>query len=135
MTKKPWFPTIYLDKCNGCDGAYKCVFFCPHRVLEVREDEVSVVNPLGCIYGCSACADLCPEGAIIFPTREMSSRAIKKRSLLHRVICKECGKKILTDRETGYCFDCEKTLKGKIEGKKSLMTFRKQNEGLGCVRE
>ena len=64
MTSRPWFPTIYLDKCDCCNGTYKCVNFCPHEVLEVREDEVSVVNPLGCIYGCSACADLCAKNAI-----------------------------------------------------------------------
>ena len=108
MMKRPWFPTIYLDKCDYCTGTYRCVNFCPHGVLEIREDEVSVVNPLGCIYGCSTCADLCPKDAIIFPTREPSSRSIKKKSLFHRVICKGCGKQFLTDRETEYCFDCEK---------------------------
>lgn len=108
MTKRLWFPTIHLNKCDCCNGTYKCVFFCPHGVLEVREDEVSVVNPLECIYGCSACADLCPKDAIIFPTRETSSRLIKKKSLLHKVICKGCSKKFLSDRETEYCFDCDK---------------------------
>ena len=108
MNKKPWFPTIYLDECDCCNGAYKCVNFCPQGVLEVREDEVSVVNPLECIYGCSACANFCPKDAIIFPRRETASESIKKKSLLHRVICKGCGKKFSADREKGYCFDCEK---------------------------
>jgi formate hydrogenlyase subunit 6/NADH:ubiquinone oxidoreductase subunit I len=79
-------------------------------VLEIREDEVSVINPMGCIYGCSACADLCPKDAIIFPWRETDSRSIKKKSLLQRVVCKECGKQFLTDRKTEYCFTCEKSL-------------------------
>jgi len=107
MIKKPWFPTIFLDKCDCCKGTYKCVNFCSHGVLEVREDEVSVVNPLGCIYGCSICADLCPKDAIIFPRRDTVFGSIKKKSLLHRVICKDCGKKFLTGRETEYCFDCD----------------------------
>ncbi len=111
MANRPWFPTIYLDACDCCDGSYKCVNFCPHGVLEVREDNVSVINPLACIHGCSTCADLCPQDAIIFPRREPISRSIKKKSLLHRVVCKDCEKKFLTDRETEYCFDCEKTLK------------------------
>ncbi len=108
MTNRPWFPTIFLDKCDCCNGTYKCVNFCPHEVLEVREAKVSVVNPLKCIYGCSACDDLCPKDAIIFPSREETFRSIKKKSLLQRVICKSCGKKFLTDRETEYCFDCDK---------------------------
>ena len=111
MTNRPWFPTIYLDKCDCCNGNYKCVKFCPNGVLEVREDEVSVVNPLECIYGCTSCANLCPKDAIIFPKRETVSRSRRQKSLLHRVICKGCGKQFLSDRETEYCFDCEKALK------------------------
>ncbi len=108
MPSRPWFPTIYLDKCDRCNGTYKCVNFCPHEVLEVKEDKISVVNPLECIYGCSACADLCPKNAISFPSQEASFGLIKKKSLLHRVVCKRCGKKFLTDRETEYCFNCDK---------------------------
>jgi NAD-dependent dihydropyrimidine dehydrogenase PreA subunit len=118
MTKEPWFPTIYLDKCDRCNGTYKCVKFCPHGVLGVREDDVSVINPLGCIYGCSACADLCPKDAIIFPRRGTISRSIKKKSLLQRVICEGCGKKFLSDREIKHCFTCEKTLRTKLTGRK-----------------
>jgi NAD-dependent dihydropyrimidine dehydrogenase PreA subunit len=113
MTTKPWFPTIYADKCNGCHGTYKCVSFCPHDVLEVRDDKAAVTNPLGCIYGCSTCADLCPTDAILFPSKEASYKAITKKSWLHRVVCSECGKKFLTDRETDYCFRCEDTLNKK----------------------
>ena len=104
---KPWFPTIYSEKCDGCEGEYKCVDFCPYGVLEVKDDKVFVINPLGCIYGCSACAVLCPKDAIIFPSKERFDSLAKKKSLLHRVVCRGCGKKILTDRETEYCFDCE----------------------------
>ena len=108
MTNRPWFPMIYSDKCDGCKGAYKCVNFCPHGVLEIRDDKVFVVNPSGCIYGCSTCADLCPKDAILFPSREAFYRLSRKQSLLHRVVCKGCGKQFLTDRETEYCFDCDK---------------------------
>jgi len=108
MAGKPWFSMIYSDKCDGCKGAYRCVHFCPHGVPEVRDEKAFVVNPLGCIYGCSACANLYPTDALVFPTRETSSRLIKKESLLYRVICQDCGKKFLTDRETEYCFNCEK---------------------------
>jgi NAD-dependent dihydropyrimidine dehydrogenase PreA subunit len=115
MTEGPWFPTIDSDQCDGCKGAYKCVKFCPHGVFEVREDKAVLVNPLGCIYGCSACADLCPKDAIIFPQRQDAHRLKRrKQSLLHRVVCRGCGKQFSTDRETEYCFDCEKKLKAKM---------------------
>ncbi len=81
MIKKLWFPTIFLDVLLLQGNLY--VFnFCPHGVLEVREDEVSVVNPLGCIYDCSAYADLCPKDAIIFLSKEIASGSIKKKALL-----------------------------------------------------
>ncbi|MDH5448633.1 MAG: hypothetical protein OEY24_08190 [Candidatus Bathyarchaeota archaeon] len=111
MTEKPWFPTIYSDKCNGCKGAFKCADFCSHGVLKVREDKAFVVNPLSCVYGCSACAELCPNDAIAFPPREDAHRSMKKGSLLHKVVCRTCGKEFLTDRQTEYCFDCEDKVK------------------------
>ena len=107
MTKQPWFPTINYDECDGCKGAYKCVNFCSHGVLEIRGDKASVKDPLGCIYGCSECADLCPNDAIIFPSIEKPYSSIKKESLLHKVVCKGCEKEFSTNRETEYCFDCE----------------------------
>ena len=107
MSQNLWFPTINADKCNSCKGAFKCVNFCPHKVLKVKKDKAFVVNPLCCIYGCSVCARLCPRGAIIFPKREGSHRTFKKASFLHKVTCPNCEKKFLTDRETLYCFDCE----------------------------
>jgi NAD-dependent dihydropyrimidine dehydrogenase PreA subunit len=114
MTNRPWFPTIDLDKCDRCTGTYKCVNFCPHGVLALREDDVSVINPLGCIYGCSTCTKLCPKDAIIFPRREMILRSRKKKLLLHQVLCKGCGKQFLSDRENEYCFSCEKTKRTKL---------------------
>ena len=108
MTKKPWFPTINTDACDGCKGTFKCVNFCPYEVFMVRGNEVVVIQPLKCIYGCSTCASLCPQDAIMFPSRQESARSVKKKSLLQRVSCEGCGKQFLTGRETNYCFDCER---------------------------
>ncbi|MFX0204083.1 MAG: ATP-binding protein [Candidatus Hodarchaeota archaeon] len=107
MTNRPWFPTIYADQCDGCKGAYKCTHYCPNGVLEIRDDKAFVINPLRCIYGCFACATLCPKSAIMFPPRSEPYRLTKKKSLLHRVTCRDCGKHFSTDRETEYCFSCE----------------------------
>jgi len=113
MANRPWFPTIYADQCDGCKGIYKCMHYCPNGVLDVRDDKAFVVNPLGCIYGCSACANLCPKKAIMFPSRAAPYRSIKKKSLLHQVRCKGCGKRFSTNRDTEYCYDCEDKLKVK----------------------
>jgi len=32
----------------------------------------------------------------------------KKESTLHEVTCRGCGTVFLTNRETEYCFDCER---------------------------
>jgi NAD-dependent dihydropyrimidine dehydrogenase PreA subunit len=117
MSNRPWFPTIYSDKCDGCKGAYKCVAYCPNAVLEINDDKAYVVNPLGCISGCSACASLCPKDAIIFPLKETAPRSTTKRSLLHRAVCRNCGKRFTTDRDVEYCFDCE----NKVEVKEHSM--------------
>jgi NAD-dependent dihydropyrimidine dehydrogenase PreA subunit len=120
-TNSVWFPTVYSDKCDRCDGAYKCVDFCPHNVLAIQDEQVYVINPLGCITGCSTCASLCPKNAITFPSRAETSRVQMKRSLLHRVSCQGCGKCFSTDRDTKYCFDCESSYHSKsmISGKRN----------------
>jgi CDP-4-dehydro-6-deoxyglucose reductase len=115
---EPWFPIIYDDKCNGCNGAYRCVNFCEHGVLEIKDNKAYVTNPLNCIYGCSACESLCPNDAIKFPPRGTSFTSTKKDSLLHKVLCEGCGKEFLTDRETKFCFDCEEKLELKLGGKR-----------------
>ena len=105
--KNPWFPTINLKACDGCEGTYKYVSFCPYRVLELKNGKPFVANPLNCIYRCSSCASLCKNGAIIFPARQSMSRSPKKGSSLQRIRCVSCGKEFLADRKRQYCFDCE----------------------------
>jgi NAD-dependent dihydropyrimidine dehydrogenase PreA subunit len=72
-----WFPTIDYDKCIGC---LTCVNFCHNGVYEVQENpsKPKVVNPYNCVVGCSACASLCPNEAINFPSREELIAALKE---------------------------------------------------------
>jgi len=117
MMKSLWFPVINLEVCDGCEETYKCVGFCPHKVLELKDGKPFVANPLNCIYGCSSCTNLCKNGAIIFPAKQIVGRLVKKSSSLQRIRCADCGKEFLTDRETHYCFDCEaKKAHAHIEG-------------------
>jgi len=104
---RSWFPTISADLCNGCKGEFKCVAFCPNDVLEINGGKALVVKPLDCIFGCSNCAKICPKKAIIFPQRETTYKNEKKKTWLHKIVCRGCGKNFSTDRETELCFECE----------------------------
>ncbi|MCW4039736.1 MAG: ferredoxin family protein, partial [Candidatus Bathyarchaeota archaeon] len=107
----PWFPTINTDQCDTCQHQFRCVTFCPHNVYEVRAHTVVVAHPLNCIYRCSSCANICPRDAIIFPSTTSTLKSLRKPSLLHRVVCKDCGKRFMTSRNTEHCFDCEARIK------------------------
>ena len=74
----PWFPVIEPDKCTGCRT---CVDFCRNDVLEIDESagKSRVKNPFNCVVECSACANLCPEGAITFIDSEHWAAFIKER--------------------------------------------------------
>jgi len=61
----PWFPQVDEAKCTGCGV---CVGFCQYGVYEQKEGKARVVNPYGCVVGCSGCISQCPEGAISFPS-------------------------------------------------------------------
>lgn len=77
----PWFPTIDGEKCTGCGT---CFNFCSHSVYEMKEDKSKVVNPYGCVVGCSTCQGLCPEGAISFPDLQEVRKIIKKLRAPHQ---------------------------------------------------
>ena len=67
--KIPWYPTIDYDKCTGC---LACVRFCKNGVYttEGNPERPVVLNPYNCVVGCSSCANVCPSGAVVFPSRE-----------------------------------------------------------------
>ncbi|MDH4212408.1 MAG: ferredoxin family protein [Candidatus Thorarchaeota archaeon] len=69
--KIPWWPTIDLNRCDGCNGEYDCIKFCPHRVYRPRENppRVDVENRYNCVVFCQACKKMCPKDAIFFPLK------------------------------------------------------------------
>jgi NAD-dependent dihydropyrimidine dehydrogenase PreA subunit len=76
--KIPWFPRIDYEKCRGCRT---CFDFCKNRVYEWENGEPphpKVTNPYNCVLGCSACAQLCPVGAISFPTVEEMRKTMRE---------------------------------------------------------
>lgn len=114
----PWFPMIFSEKCDGCakTGKPRCVEFCPNGVFEMKEGKAIVAFPAKCGDGystrhCSACAPLCHEKAIVFPSSFTSSCCQPKgeggSDMLRKTNCEICGKQYWTNRERNVCFDCE----------------------------
>jgi NAD-dependent dihydropyrimidine dehydrogenase PreA subunit len=75
--KIPWRPTIDYDLCTKDQ---ECLKFCRHDVyaLDEADGRVTVVNPNQCIVGCDACAQICPVGAISFPSKEELRDALRR---------------------------------------------------------
>ncbi len=73
----PWYPTVDLTKCTGEQA---CVQFCPHAVYrwDPATDTPVVAAPYNCVVGCSKCADICPPGAISFPTIDQLGECLEK---------------------------------------------------------
>lgn len=72
-----WYPIIDTDLCIGDQ---ECLLFCKNDVFE-WDDENSrpiVKNPLSCVLGCSACAQICPVEAITFPAKDDLRAALRK---------------------------------------------------------
>lgn len=75
--KIPWFPRI--DE-SACIGDKECINFCKNQVFEWDEmNNLPIVkNPFNCVLGCSACAQICPANAIIFPTLHELRETIRR---------------------------------------------------------
>lgn len=51
---------VDLDKCVGCG---RCIEVCPHKVFNLNEGKVELINKDGCME-CGACAKNCAFNAI-----------------------------------------------------------------------
>jgi NAD-dependent dihydropyrimidine dehydrogenase PreA subunit len=61
----PWFPRVDANRCNGCGV---CITFCHNKVYRERSGKADVVDPYGCVVGCTGCLSQCPAQAISFPS-------------------------------------------------------------------
>ena len=75
--KIPWYPKIDYEKCVGCK---QCFDFCGNNVYEWDEENNHpiVKNLNNCVINCVACAKLCPQKAISFPSKEEIEEMVKK---------------------------------------------------------
>ena len=77
-SKIDWKPTIDYTSCDFC---MECVTFCPHKVFEVRENEVIkliIRNPNNCVVFCRACSKICGPDALTFPDKNATTQRIKE---------------------------------------------------------
>ena len=77
--KIPWWPIIDLEKCDGCNGEFDCLKFCPHKVYTPRDNplRIEVENQYNCVVFCQACSKMCPKDAISFPSKGNILKIIK----------------------------------------------------------
>ena len=83
----PWYPTVDKELCTACGV---CIEFCSNNALgganigqvyvADEEGKPDVVNPFGCVVGCSYCAThLCPQEAISFPSTDMLRQLLRQK--------------------------------------------------------
>jgi len=79
-----WYPTIDPAACVGCG---LCFVTCGRNVYsyDLNSKKPIVANPYNCLVGCTTCANICPVGAINFPSLEVVHEAIKKNKIMAKV--------------------------------------------------
>ena len=75
----PWFPTVNLEKCIGCE---LCFVTCGRGVYEVRDHKAWPDRQYDCMVGCTTCANICPAQAITFPNRELVQKIEREHKIL-----------------------------------------------------
>jgi NAD-dependent dihydropyrimidine dehydrogenase PreA subunit len=85
----PWFPTVDLDKCIGCE---LCYVTCGRGVYQMAERKSVVANPFSCMVGCSTCGVVCPTQAITFPGRDLIWK-IEREHKIFRLVREEAEEK------------------------------------------
>lgn len=78
----PWFPTVDLETCIGCQ---LCYVTCGRNVYEMREAHAVAVDPMNCAVGCSTCANICPTNAISFPSLDAVWKLERERQIFRTV--------------------------------------------------
>jgi NAD-dependent dihydropyrimidine dehydrogenase PreA subunit len=92
----PWFPTVNLDKCIGCE---LCFVTCGRGVFEMRDQKAHPVRPYNCMVGCTTCANICPTQAIAFPDKEIVQKIEREHKILAIVRQEAAAKHAKLDAE------------------------------------
>lgn len=85
----PWMPTVDAEACIGCQ---LCYVTCGRSVYEMHEQHAEAVAPMECAVGCATCGNICPTGAISFPSLE-SVWKMEREWQIFRTVKKEALRK------------------------------------------
>jgi NAD-dependent dihydropyrimidine dehydrogenase PreA subunit len=101
-TKIEWYPTIDYNKCATCGI---CFVTCGRRVFDFdkKSGKVVVAHPYNCMVACQTCANLCPTGALKFPSPEYIKELSAKNKLVKKafeIISPLMPKDKLSEKET-----------------------------------
>ena len=79
-----WYPKIDPAACIGCG---LCAVICGRGVYsyDLVSRKPIVTKPYNCLVGCQTCANLCPVGAIEFPSSEVAREAARKNKIFTKV--------------------------------------------------
>ena len=78
----PWLPTIDAEACIGCQ---LCYVTCGRGVYEMQEGVAVAMEPMACAVGCATCGNICPTGAISFPTLDAIWKLERERQIFRTV--------------------------------------------------
>jgi len=72
-----WNPSV---DASLCIGDQECVNFCKNDVFAWDEENALpiVKDPLRCVLGCTACAQICPVEAITFPSKDDLRKSLRR---------------------------------------------------------
>jgi NAD-dependent dihydropyrimidine dehydrogenase PreA subunit len=85
----PWMPTVDADACIGCQ---LCFITCGRSVYEMHDSVAVAVQAMECVVGCTTCGNVCPTGAIAFPSLDSVWKMERERQIF-RTVKKEALRK------------------------------------------
>jgi len=109
-TQIPWYPTINVDTCIGCE---LCYVTCGREVFEFSKEKRKAVveRPCNCMVGCSTCGTICPTEAIKFPGRDMIWK-VERENKIFREVRREASAKREKDQIIQTRAEVEQRLAG-----------------------
>ncbi len=78
----PWLPTVDAEACIGCQ---LCYLTCGRGVYEIQDQVAVAVSAMECVVGCSTCGNVCPTGAITFPSLDTVWKMERERQIFRTV--------------------------------------------------
>ena len=107
-TEIPWFPTVDVQKCIGCE---LCYVTCGRGVYQMADRKSVVGKPFDCMVGCSTCGVVCPTQAISFPGRDLIWKVEREHKIFKLVKDEAADKRAKQDAQRARA-DAETVIAG-----------------------